>query len=133
MTVGHSQEEPPVREKKESNPKAHTTCLPVSGLLSIMVVQIFLPSLLNFFFLLIMIIVLGKAHYPRVEASQGFYCSGFIQPTNIQTNDQKRWPKEIQRGPRSACSRLAKKQPKILLKMNAQANTVQIHVFFGLE
>ena len=29
--------------------------------------------------------VLGKAQAPRVEASQGFYCPGFIQP-NKQTN-----------------------------------------------
>jgi len=29
---------------------------------------------------------LGKAQYPRVKASQGFYCSGFIHPTNKQTN-----------------------------------------------
>jgi len=33
--------------------------------------------------------VLGKAQSPRVEASQGFYCSGFIQP-NKQTNKHGR-------------------------------------------
>ena len=30
--------------------------------------------------------VLGIAQAPRVKASQGFYCSGFIQPTK-QTKD----------------------------------------------
>ena len=30
--------------------------------------------------------VLGKAQYPRVKTSQGFYCSGFINPTNKQTS-----------------------------------------------
>ena len=30
--------------------------------------------------------VLGEAQDPRVEASQGFYCSGFINKTNKQTN-----------------------------------------------
>ena len=29
--------------------------------------------------------VLGKVQSPRVKASQGFYCSGFIRPNN-QTN-----------------------------------------------
>ena len=29
--------------------------------------------------------VLSEAQYPRVKASQGFYCSGFIHPTNKQT------------------------------------------------
>jgi hypothetical protein len=32
--------------------------------------------------------ILGKAQAPQVETSQGFYCSGFIQP-NKQTNKQK--------------------------------------------
>ena len=31
--------------------------------------------------------VLGKAQSPRVKTSQGFYCSGLIQP-NKQTNKQ---------------------------------------------
>ena len=30
--------------------------------------------------------VLDEAQYPRVKASRGFYCSGFIHPTNKQTN-----------------------------------------------
>ena len=34
--------------------------------------------------------VLGEAQAPRVEASQGFDCPGFIQP-NKQTNKQKIW------------------------------------------
>ena len=32
---------------------------------------------------------MGKAQYPRVKASQGFYCSGFIHPTNKQRNPNK--------------------------------------------
>ena len=39
-------------------------------------------------------IVLGEAQDPRVRASQGVYCSGFINKTNKQTKDKAQAPQK---------------------------------------
>ena len=51
--------------------------------------------------------VLGKAQAPRVEASQGFYCPGFIQP-----NKQKKKQKHVEASDMSTLAHTIGKEEK---------------------